>query len=412
MIIAFSGASHSGKTTFINVLKDTLKENVIVFDEIIRDKISLSIDEIRKDSNLYFNTQLKIISQKIKQEVDTYKTQDKDKLYIFDRSIIDSYFYYMFYVDKSTLSPENADKYFDFLHTLQKYVKFAMNKIYDCVFLFTPIDSTNNTDEMRPKNLSYKQQQEYNIIRDLSIIYKNKIIDFNALSNQQIFNFIKEIFKIIPSNYKDYRISYEENYYETLNILTNTYGSVFVEEKYDINDMLWKACLFTDDKMSSDLILEDIKMMTIEEEYMNSRCYPTGLWKKNNIMFVGEAPGIKGRSIKGYDLKPSFIFTRTSYLLRNAFRECEEMPYITNLLKYARAKNNVSHEDFEKTFYILQKEIELMQPRKIIALGNNAYNFLLTKDIKIPMDKCLHPAGAFYKGLTEQDYSTIIKGKL
>jgi len=54
--------------------------------------------------------------------------------------------------------------------------------------------------------------------------------------------------------------------------------------------------LLTTNKKVADEIIDDIKQITISQEYMNSRCYPTGILSKHALMIVGEAPGTKGRS--------------------------------------------------------------------------------------------------------------------
>ena len=125
-------------------------------------------------------------------------------------------------------------------------------------------------------------------------------------------------------------------------------------------------------------------------------------------MIVGEAPGQKGRSHIGSDLKPSFIYTRTSYILREALRQTfSKTPYITNLLKYAMPDNNVPASEFKKSYHIFEKEVELMRPSKIIALGNNVDKYLARFDFDIPVVKVMHPAATLYQGMDISEYQKL-----
>jgi len=146
-----------------------------------------------------------------------------------------------------------------------------------------------------------------------------------------------------------------------------------------------------------DSIINDIRNFKTDDEYMDSRCYPTGLAMKDNIMIVGEAPGTKGRAKEKDWLKPSFVFTRTSWILRialqNAFGVC---PYITNLLKCARPGNKVAQADFFMSFEIFKREVAAINPRGIIVLGKNPYDFLKKWfDTEIPIRYIPHPAYAW-----------------
>ena len=126
-----------------------------------------------------------------------------------------------------------------------------------------------------------------------------------------------------------------------------------------------------------DSIIDDIRNLKTEKEFMNSRCYPTGLAMKENIIVVGEAPGANGRGHREDWLKPSFVFTRSSWILRNAIQRAFGVcPYITNLLKCARPENKVAMKDFFMSFEIFRKEVAAIEPRGIIALGKKPYEFL------------------------------------
>ena len=64
LIIALSGAAHSGKTTFMEKIKNKYPDNVILLSEKIRNLEIGNIDEIRKDPVKYFELEVKIIQSK------------------------------------------------------------------------------------------------------------------------------------------------------------------------------------------------------------------------------------------------------------------------------------------------------------------------------------------------------------
>jgi hypothetical protein len=151
-----------------------------------------------------------------------------------------------------------------------------------------------------------------------------------------------------------------------------------------------------------------IEKLGVEEDFMDSRCHPTGLFMEGNYMIVDEAPGQRGRSIGKHCLKPSFIYEKPSYILRNAIDQSfKDMPYITNLLKFARVDNKIRFSDFDKTFHIFEKEVELIQPKTIYALGNNTYKYLSDKYENLVYIK--HPASILYNGGSLEEYIKVFR---
>lgn len=404
-IIAVSGASHSGKTTFINNLQNKFGGQVEFYDEIIRNYNFSSIDEIRQDASQYFEIQKHIIEQKIIQE-EKAKTKNKpEKLIIFDRSLADSIYYFTTYVDKESLSEQERKDYNKFFVYIYKKAKDHFQNIYDSVFLFEPLSPDSDTDTYRPADLKERQTFEYLMIKTLTLGLSPKTIihPFNV-AKDDIATFLSKVFPPAYETYQQYNSYIEQHSFPFYNVLTNRYGSIPVD--HIDHDFLSAATLFTTNKEDSDSIIHMIKEVQTNEDYMNSRCYPTGLWDKGNVMIVGEAPGQKGRSYIGSDLKPSFIYTRTSYILRHALRSVfEKSPYITNLLKYAMPDNEVPLSEFKKSYHIFEKEVELMKPSKIVALGNNVEKFLNRFDFDIPIVKVMHPAATFYQGMDIEEYT-------
>lgn len=410
-IIAISGASHSGKTTFINNLQNMFGRQIEFYDEIIRNYDFSSIDDIRKDASQYFQIQKEIISQKIKQEERAKQKDSPDKLIIFDRSLADSIYYFTTYVNKEALSDDERSEYNKFFIFIYKKAKEHFSFLYDSVFLFEPIDASNNDDPFRPKNLHERQTFEYLMIKTLSLGLSPRgvIQPYNVMSND-VSDFFNKVFTNSLIDYKSYSRSVEEYSFPFYNVLTNKYGSIEVEDTN--KDYLNSAALYSTNKEDSDSIIKMIQEIETNEDYMNSRCYPTGLWEEGNVMIVGEAPGQKGRSYIGNHLKPSFIYTRTSYILRKVLEEWAKTPYITNLLKYAMPDNDVPQSEFEKSYHIFEKEVELMKPSKIIALGNNVEKYLSKFDFDVPIIKVLHPAATLYQGMDIEEYKKTFQGAM
>jgi hypothetical protein len=162
--IAFSGGCFSGKTSTMKALKSILEKygfTVIILDELIRKsqkaKATKSIDEIRRDANEYFELQKEIIQEKIKQENKAFNSS-KPIIYLFDRALTDSLFYYEFYVDKNNL--HNKLSYFEFYEDIVNSVIKSFN-LLDMLIEFKPLMNIKNEDTMRPAMINNSAQVEY-----------------------------------------------------------------------------------------------------------------------------------------------------------------------------------------------------------------------------------------------------------
>jgi len=169
MIIAFSGASHSGKTSAMNILKELDSEKVVLFNEVARENhIEIeNIDELRKDAAKYLDFEQNIIQWKIDQETKLFKDNDPDKIYILDRSLADSLFYYTFYTDKNQLNKAQLSSYYEFLEYLFKIANEFLHKL-DFIFLFKPIDNLVRKDIYTSNFLNYSQNIEDRFIKMLT----------------------------------------------------------------------------------------------------------------------------------------------------------------------------------------------------------------------------------------------------
>lgn len=176
--IAFSGGCFSGKTSTMEALKFILEKegyNVVIISEAMREtevaKSGMSIDAIRQDANLYFKLQKEIIQKKINQEFEAFNGEP-NTIYLFDRAITDSLFYYEFYVDKSKL--DNKEEYFKFHKYLLDKVSSTLNQV-DLLIEFKPLNNRDiNVDKMRPAYLNSASYSEFACIFRLNHNYRRK----------------------------------------------------------------------------------------------------------------------------------------------------------------------------------------------------------------------------------------------
>lgn len=149
-----------------------------------------------------------------------------------------------------------------------------------------------------------------------------------------------------------------------------------------------------------DLFLKDMKKYEDEKEFLYG--VGCGSIDDDSIMILGMAPGFYNGN--EYDelskpFKPSFYFANTSKLLRFAMKDHIKDLYFTNVSKIVFSKERMNESVYKKLyndFYkVLQKEIKIIKPKVIIALGNNVSEFLTEK--KIDHIKGYHPSYFIYQ---------------
>lgn len=418
-MIAISGGCNSGKTTFINALKHIAPDDVEVSDENMRHYKIKSIDDLRNRPDEYFEIEKDIIKTKFKWDKNLRKLENK--IILLDRSMIDSYFYYTNYINLEKLSPEKAKEAIEFRDKISKAIDISV-KYYDKIMFFESLPVTEK-DKFRPENIEEQRLFESSTISHyLDVMTPEGLTErINISGDNLIPRFVTAVFKDVLNNqplynnYEIYKNIIEDKYMSFGNILMNTYGSIeYVDQT--IGEVINSGLLYSYDKSATDDIIKQIKNIEIEPEFMDSRCYPTGIYSIGGTMIVGEAPGQYGRSIKPTYLKPSFVYAKTSWILRQSLLKVSPMlvygkaPYITNLLKYARGNNKVTEDDFDKCKHIFLQEVKQVRPELIIALGNSVYTYLQClhldnyKIVKIP-----HPASILYTGCDVQKYSNNFK---
>jgi DNA polymerase len=94
----------------------------------------------------------------------------------------------------------------------------------------------------------------------------------------------------------------------------------------------------------------------------------------SNIMFIGDEPSICE------DETGEFYAGRTGALLMKMIESVLDVRanevYITNLVKCKTAHNQVTNEDANACRAYLLKQVELVKPKLIVALGQSSYEYL------------------------------------
>lgn len=203
-------------------------------------------------------------------------------------------------------------------------------------------------------------------------------------------------------------------------LLLKEFYEYFIDENYllniNFNNEKWKKIALTfspfmfstknniENRKKLFKLANDIKI----DENVEVKCIGNGCIDKECIMVIGMTPGYFEEDNKFTDLsrpfKPSFFFANTSKILRMGFFNNIQNIYFTNLSKVATHYNNMNSKYYikfySKYFYILEKEIEILKPKKIIALGVNVYNFLLAKGVENVI-RCYHPSFFIFRKQTK-----------
>lgn len=173
LVIALSGASHSGKTTFMTDAQTLLgKDNVICISENIREVDivkSIGIEKIRENPALYFTLQKKIITKKINQEIEASLTC-KDKIILIDRSLADSIYYLTKYTEISKFPPELKKEYFTFLSQLQDRAQATFVTIYNAILIFPPIKKDEEQNDSFRQDLEYFNESQEAEFRQIVLL--------------------------------------------------------------------------------------------------------------------------------------------------------------------------------------------------------------------------------------------------
>jgi len=148
------------------------------------------------------------------------------------------------------------------------------------------------------------------------------------------------------------------------------------------------------------------KGKTGENLYLTSRTYQENLY--SNILLNTDKSTTFHKN----------IFRYISYFLDipNDINEIYKNVAHTNLLKCSTIDEqqllNKCKEAVDTCFntYLI-KEIEIMQPKVLLALGSEVYNYLIKKEFKLPIIRIKHPS-YYYKKSEEEEILLKIKNEI
>ncbi len=193
--IVFSGGCFSGKTTSINKFKEFFgEENCIVLNEVIRDILTVPIDELRSDYSEYLRFQEKVINMKIDQEDKAFES-NHNKIILIDRSLADSLFYLTFYLDKSNLQESEIEMLASLYQFVKVSARIAYFSYYDVILNFSPLTHSINAQTeniFRSSNVDTLKSIECDMIKNISksFIVHNEEIDIDLNKKDCIETFL------------------------------------------------------------------------------------------------------------------------------------------------------------------------------------------------------------------------------
>jgi len=106
-----------------------------------------------------------------------------------------------------------------------------------------------------------------------------------------------------------------------------------------------------------------------------------------NVMFVAEMPTIPPKKIGWF---PEDNFSHLADLFEKFGLGGS---YVTDIVKTSARAGRPTQKQIDKYFPFLEREIELLKPKLIVALGNNAFEILKNKlGTKYHIETIWHPA--------------------
>ena len=152
MLISFTGAQSSGKTTLLNQWSDNHRWNVV--PEITR-KLKRDGFDINDNSSNYIDTQIAILTAHLsnifsysKSSIYTYSNTDMNT--ILDRCIVDGFIYTRYFRMEGKVD-EFTDRMFSYM--LKRYISN-----YDCIFYTSPYDVALINDGERSMSESFRNR--------------------------------------------------------------------------------------------------------------------------------------------------------------------------------------------------------------------------------------------------------------
>lgn len=161
----------------------------------------LSIDAVRSNPHEYLIYEDYVTRGMMTLENDAFEDRSDD-IIIFDRTVTDSLFYALFYLDKSDLSLTEMVVYNNLIVDAIKHSTFAFDNIYDHVIFLPPLSRDWAGDPLRPKSIGVTKYIEGAVIDMLNKSFAKEgryhYRDANDMNNLPAI--ITEITKLIELN--------------------------------------------------------------------------------------------------------------------------------------------------------------------------------------------------------------------
>lgn len=147
-----------------------------------------------------------------------------------------------------------------------------------------------------------------------------------------------------------------------------------------------------------DIINNSVEQIANES---NTKYYFGRFLPNRAVMFVGEMPSVP-RKDELWDCRDNFNLSPTDLKFIAFLNDCGlGGSYITDIVKICDKPRRPSRKEIAMFIDLLKNEINIVNPKLIVALGNSAYNILsrhLTEQLKSKLYKVIHPAGAQRQG--------------
>lgn len=140
---------------------------------------------------------------------------------------------------------------------------------------------------------------------------------------------------------------------------------------------------------------------------------PGGYFGDDTCIFIGEAPGWTTNE-KSFGTRV-YTFGATSMTFRMCSSYVFGKAWYTNISKAAvRDNKKLSRKCLEKALLRLDEEISILNPKRIICLGNYVYDVIETvyNNTKHNIMKIYHPAYIFRNGNHARDYLIHMRQRL
>ena len=280
--------------------------------------------------------------------------------------------FYSKHFDKPLNYEDGKKQYFDFLNNLKELDKKSVicDRLHDGEWIYAPLYRNYTGDYMREFERELINRYSY-----LLVYVKADLQTIVERTRRRGEDFVKEEhFQKVLDSYDEYMYEQALPYIEIDTTSSDTNNDVDkIISSYRKSKKIWEEVRI------GDSINEVIKPVQ-----------PRGNIN-GDIMIVGQNPGGKGKR----DYSTTWCAGATSRMLMNVTKKAGIFrdSWFTNLVPYPTDDNSVSESQINSTSHILKTQIDLIQPKVIIALGNIVHdNLVKSYGKKIPILKSYHPS--------------------